>query len=132
MLCRKSHKEIPDESAYCMFCGTRQERELGGEKTEAGRNRVIPIRPEGRQYFKYFADQATGDLLISGYVGQRVPANLEKKTPHATRHTYASRARQAGMLPEILQKILGHADYSTTANVYVHTDIAKLIATVED
>lgn len=118
---------------------------IGGEKTEAGRNRVIPIRPEGRQYFKYFADQATGDLLISGYIGQRVPANfrnrdyypllksldIEKKTPHATRHTYASRARQAGMPPEILQKILGHADYSTTANVYVHTDIAELIAAVE-
>lgn len=119
---------------------------IGGEKTEAGRNRVIPIRPEGRQYFKYFVDQATGDLLISGYIGQRVPANfrnrdyypllksldIEKKTPHATRHTYASRARQAGMPPEVLQKILGHADYSTTANVYVHTDIAELIAAVED
>lgn len=119
---------------------------VGGEKTAAGRNRVIPIRPEGRKYFRYFAEQADGPLLLSGYTGQKVPNNfrrrdyyplldrlgIERKTPHATRHTYASRARRAGVPPEILQKILGHADYSTTANIYVHTDIEELLAAVED
>lgn len=118
---------------------------VGGEKTAAGRNRVIPIRPEGRGYFQYFAQQADGPLLLSGYTGQRVPNNfrkrdyyplldkldIEHKTPHATRHTYASRARRAGMPPEILQKILGHADYSTTANIYVHTDAEELVKAVE-
>lgn len=119
---------------------------IGGEKTEAGRNRVIPIRPEGRGYFAHFAQQAEGPLLLSGYTGQRIPNNfrkrdyypllerlgIEHKTPHATRHTYASRARRAGVPPEILQKILGHADYSTTANIYVHTDIEELLAAVEN
>ena len=118
---------------------------VGGEKTEAGRNRIIPICPEGRGYFAYFAERADGPLLLSGYTGDKVAANfrrrnyypllaklgIERKTPHATRHTYASRARKAGMPPEILQKILGHADYSTTANIYVHTDIAELIQAVE-
>lgn len=118
---------------------------IGGEKTEAGRNRVIPIRPEGRGYFAYFADLAEGPLILSGYTGQRVANNfrkrdyyplldklgIDRKTPHATRHTYASRARKDGMAPEILQKILGHADYSTTANIYVHTDVEELIKAVE-
>ena len=118
---------------------------VGGEKTEAGRNRVIPIRPEGRGYFAYFAAQSDGPLLLSGYTGQRVSNNfrkrdyyplldkldIERKTPHATRHTYASRARRAGMPPEILQKILGHANYSTTANIYVHTDAEELVKAVE-
>ena len=118
---------------------------VGGEKTEAGRNRVIPIRPEGRGYFQYFAARADGPLLLSGYTGQRIPNNyrkrdyyplldrlgIERKTPHATRHTYASRARKDGMPPEILQKILGHADYSTTANIYVHTDVEELVRAVE-
>lgn len=118
---------------------------VGGEKTEAGRNRVIPICPEGRGYFAYFAAHADGALLLSGYTGQRNARNfrnrdyypllekleIEKKTPHATRHTYASRARRAGMPPEILQKILGHADYSTTANIYVHTDVEELVKAVE-
>ncbi len=119
---------------------------IGGEKTEAGRNRVIPIKPEGREYFRYFFEQADGPLLLSGYTGDKVVANfrrrdyyplldklnIERKTPHATRHTYASRARRAGMPPEILQKILGHADYTTTANIYVHTDIEELVRAVED
>ncbi|HIT31924.1 MAG TPA: hypothetical protein IAC25_03725 [Candidatus Enterenecus stercoripullorum] len=36
------------------------------------------------------------------------------------------------MPPEILQKILGHADYSTTVNVYNHIDtIVKSIETVD-
>lgn len=118
---------------------------VGGEKTAAGRNRAIPIRPEGRAYFAYFAARAKGTLLLSGYTGQQVPANfrrrdyyplleqlkIERKTPHATRHTYASWARRSGMATEILQKILGHADYSTTANIYVHTDISELIAAVD-
>ena len=118
---------------------------VGGEKTEAGRNRIIPIRPEGRGYFQYFAKYADGPLLLSGYTGQRVPNNfrrrdyyplldklgIDRKTPHAARHTHASRARQSGMPPEILQKILGHADYSTTANIYVHTDVEELVKAVE-
>ena len=118
---------------------------IGGSKTEAGRNRVIPIRPEGRSHFAYFAEQATGPLLLSGYVGQKIYANyrnrdyypllnklgIAKKTPHATRHTYASRAVKEGMPPELLQKILGHADFSTTANVYTHIDINTLVKAVE-
>ena len=119
---------------------------VGGENTEAGRNRVIPTKPEGRGYFQYFAKQSDGPLLLSGYTGQRIPNNfrkrdyyplldrlgIERKTPHATRHTYASRARRAGMPPEILQKILGHADYSTTANIYVHTDVEELVRAAEN
>ncbi len=118
---------------------------IGGEKTDAGRNRIIPIRPEGRGYFKHFAELADGPLLISGYSGQRVLANfrrrdyyplldrlgIERKPPHATRHTYASRARRDGMKPEVLQKILGHANYATTAEIYVHSDIKELVAAVE-
>lgn len=118
---------------------------VGGEKTEAGRNRIIPIRPEGRKYFAYFAEQATGPLLLSGYTGQKRPENYRKrdyypllerlkiprKTPHSTRHTYASWARKSGMRPELLQRILGHADYSTTANIYLHTDTEELLRAVE-
>jgi len=102
-------------------------------------------RAEGRAYFADFKARATGDLLLSGYSGQKIPANfrkrdfyallnrlgIEKKTPHATRHTYASWARKSGIAPEALQKILGHASYTTTASIYVHADAEQLIAAVE-
>lgn len=118
---------------------------IGGSKTDAGRNRIIPIRPEGRKHFLYFAEHANGPLLLSGYVGDKVPENYRKrnyyplldrlgiarKSPHATRHTYTSRAVKEGTPPEVLQKILGHADYSTTANIYTHIDIETLVKAVE-
>lgn len=49
-------------------------------------------------------------------------------TPHSTRHTFASLSAAAGMRPENLQKIIGHADYSTTADIYIHKDISELIS----
>ena len=55
---------------------------------------------------------------------------IERKTPHATRHTYASRAVKEGLPPEMLQKILGHADYSTTTNIYTHIDAQTLVDAV--
>lgn len=117
---------------------------IGGSKTDAGRERVIPIRPKARQYFAAFAAKG-GPLLLSKYKGQHDPDNfrkrdyypllarlgIEKKTPHATRHTYASQAVKHGVQPELLQKILGHADYSTTANIYTHIDVDTLVKSVE-
>ena len=47
-------------------------------------------------------------------------------TPHSTRHTYASLSASAGMRPDVLQKLIGHADFNTTANVYIHNDIDQL------
>ena len=49
---------------------------------------------------------------------------------HDLRHTYASRAVKEGLPPEMLQKILGHADYSTTANTYTHIDAQTLVDAV--
>lgn len=118
---------------------------IGGEKTEAGRNRIIPIRSEGRKYFAEFKERAKGELLISGYAGQKVIANfrkrdyypllerlgISKKTPHAARHTFASWAVANNIKPELLQKMLGHADYSTTANIYEHFDIDQLVNAID-
>ena len=119
---------------------------VGGEKTDAGRNRVIPIRPEGREYFSYFQTHASGSTLLSGYVGQKTVANFRRRdyyplldrlripriTPHAARHTFTSWAVKEGIVPEVLQKILGHADYSTTANIYTHIDAETLVKAVEN
>ena len=96
-------------------------------------------------YVAELAAAAAGDLLISGYAGQRTASNfrkrdfypllerlgIDRKTPHATRHTFASWAVSAGIKTEHLQKILGHASYDTTANIYVHADAAQLVAAVE-
>ena len=37
---------------------------------------------------------------------------------HSLRHTYATRAIEAGMSPVVLQKLMGHTDVSVTLNAY--------------
>lgn len=42
-------------------------------------------------------------------------------TMHTLRHTFATRSIEAGMKPNVLQKILGHSTISVTMDLYVHT-----------
>lgn len=47
-------------------------------------------------------------------------ANLPNINFHALRHTFATRALEAGMDIKVLSAILGHAQASTTLNLYAH------------
>lgn len=129
---------------------------IGGVKTEAGTNRIIPFPPnipeiqiffsqwlseadtKGRLFTmtsKQFREDCFYEVLseIGMIDGKRneinhqwIFPNRHHLTPHSTRHTFASLSSAAGMKPENLQKIIGHANYSTTAEVYIHQSIDTL------
>ena len=129
---------------------------IGGEKTEAGRDRVIPLppnvpeiarfvrewltAPDGspfgvptdslRQYWFYplLAELGMIDPPVYNPKTRKQEYKSPRLTPHCCRHTFASRAAAAGMRPDDLQKIIGHADYATTADIYVHQNVDTLIA----
>lgn len=50
----------------------------------------------------------------------REPIEFERMSPHAIRHTFASRCFEKNMNPKVVQKIMGHARYSTTIDIYTH------------
>lgn len=116
----------------------------GGEKTDAGRDRLVPIISTIRPFVQYFVDRATGDLFLSGYEGNLEGSNFRKRDyyptlerlgirteerpmrPHSCRYTLATRGHSLGIDDDTLAKILGHADYDVTSGIYIQADLDKL------
>ena len=51
--------------------------------------------------------------------------------PHTCRHTAATRMAAAGIPPEVAKQILGHADITTTLNIYTHPNAKTLIEAIK-
>ena len=51
---------------------------------------------------------------------------VKKLTLHATRHTFATRLSSANARMEDITALIGHEDYSVTANTYIHQDDEEL------
>lgn len=117
----------------------------GGMKTEAGRDRVVPVhpkirpiidrwyaasrgplypRPDGKPYNK---DTFTKGVWKPCMNSLGLPDDL---TPHSARHTFGTRMSAAGARPEDIQRIMGHADYSMTANTYIDQDTTALVSAI--
>ena len=54
-------------------------------------------------------------------------AKLPHVSLHGLRHTMASTAAGQGILIKVLQEIMGHAQYTTTADVYAHIDRREVL-----
>ena len=57
--------------------------------------------------------------------------NIEKKSPHSTRHTFATMLQAKGAKPEDLIRVIGHSDYKTTTENYIHQNIDTLSEMIE-
>ena len=69
----------------------------------------------------------TGILYLVNKINQKYPEiEFEKFTPHALRHTFATKAYARGVKPKFLQKILGHASLKTTMDLYCHVEDGSL------
>jgi site-specific recombinase XerD len=135
-----------------LFCvpliNCREDHFIGGSKTEAGRNRVIPIGPDGLAAYQKMRAKAIADgahLLIDGYTGKNKTApNYTKRdwrdlmkeigreglTPYSCRHTFITRAIRTGVDLPTLEAIVGHVDRETT-KIYTHLHADDLVAAVQ-
>lgn len=121
---------------------------VGGSKTEAGKDRVIPIGSDGLQAYQRIRKEAItkgGTLLIDGYKGSHVYSNYAKRewkalmaeigregrTPYTCRHTFITNAIRGGMDLPVLEAIVGHVDRETT-KIYTHLRANDLVEAVQN
>ena len=112
---------------------------VGGIKTEAGKNRVIPISKKilplikrrlsvGNEYFivNSFGEKMNYDNYYKEkFIPIMEQLNMEHK-PHDCRHTFATLMSNSNANSTAIKKIIGHSSYVTTEKIYTHKDIEEL------
>lgn len=136
----------PGELFSVPLMNCREDHFIGGSKTEAGRNRVIPVAPLGMEAYTKLRQKAIEKklpCLIDAYKGNHTVSNYTKRdfkdlmaeigcqgmTTYNCRHTFITMAVSAGIPQAQLMQIVGHVDKKTT-NLYTHMDAGNLVSAV--
>lgn len=117
---------------------------IGGFKTEAGTNRIVPINkkiePFIRKYYnpenEYLISNFKNDKMkYSNYRREKfdkIMENLEMEhTPHECRHTFASLMDSVNANKLCVKLIIGHSSSDLTEKVYTHKTLRELIETID-
>lgn len=114
---------------------------VGGLKTEAGKDRKIPIHKEILPIIEKLLSE-NNTYLISSENGKKVNYTnyltrvwnqdevLKKYTPHYTRHTFISQSVKCKIDKVKIQKIVGHSAKDVTDH-YTHFNFEDLIEAID-
>ena len=69
------------------------------------------------------------DEVLLNHKGDSEPVLLPPFSCHILRHTFTTRLCEAGVNVKVIQDVLGHADFSTTMDIY--TDVTKTLKKTE-
>lgn len=116
----------------------------GGLKTEAGKNRLVPIHPKILPLIEKRYNKNNQYLIINfkgkkmkydNYYKEKFIPIMEqlnmKHRPHDCRHTFATLLSNANANATAIKKMIGHESYATTEKIYTHKDIEELRKNVE-
>lgn len=82
-------------------------------------NEMLLVTEKGKPVYAKYAY-----LLINKYLGKQAK-NLDKKSPHVLRHTFATHLTNNGADLNAVKELLGHASLAAT-QIYTHNTIEKL------
>lgn len=109
---------------------------VGGIKTDAGKDRIIPISKHVTNIIKKYYDPNNKYLFQNlktkdKYVYTTFRYNFNKiykdNTSHDGRHTFSTLAHNAEISNFIIEKLVGHSSGGTfTERTYTHKDISEL------
>lgn len=112
---------------------------VGGMKTDAGENRIVPIHEKVRHIVqkhydpnnKYlFCNERKELMTYDQYRGRfkHIMSQLNMEhTPHETRHSFISCAKAKRIDDNLLKLIVGHKIQDVTEAVYTHRPVSDLI-----
>lgn len=114
---------------------------IGGSKTEAGKNRIIPfhdkileIVKEQLGEHKYVTRSSQSDSLSYNSMLRQFNITMEKlgmkHKIHDTRKTAVSIMHSAGLPMEVIRMIVGHSGKGVTEKVYLFKDAKELVDAV--
>lgn len=117
---------------------------IGGIKTSAGKNRIVPIHkkvlPLFEKYYdkerKYLIPNSKGSKYSYGVFNISVwTVTINKMNmdhiPHDTRHTLATMLDKVGANKICTKMILGHSIQDITDGVYTHKNLDDLLETID-
>lgn len=116
---------------------------IGGTKTAAGKNRLVPIHSKIQHIVQNRFEQSKNGYLFE-YNGKKMNQtqyrilwnNIMNKlqmqhTPHECRHTFRSRLDSAGANKVCIDRIMGHKSKGTGERIYTHKNIEELKLNIE-
>ncbi len=116
----------------------------GGKKTEAGRDRIIPVHPKIKPYLITWLEKGAPRIIcntdhtpispaqyreVFSVVSQQI--GLPEATPHWCRHTFATRLHAAGVDPITSKWLMGHSTKGDITMRYTHGSLDVLRAAIE-
>lgn len=111
---------------------------IGGIKSEAGRNRVIPFGSKLAPVIGALMQSPGNRLLKMGentfytrYWETIDRVGVRKLNPHCCRHTWFTRMAAAGVQPALVAAAGGHADINVAYKNYTHAQTKKLVEIAE-
>ncbi len=93
---------------------------IAQKRKQVGETKFLIVLKNGNKLYPTFVYRK-----INAYLSQAT--NLDKKSPHVLRHTFATHMLNRGSGLETLKDLLGHANLAAT-QVYTHNSFAQLTA----
>lgn len=124
---------------------------VGGKKTDAGKDRIVPIHPKIQQLVQKCIENGGETIFCRTHEGSETgkPMNKDyflkyafrpamqaiglgdKYTPHSCRRTFSTRMSAAGAREEDIIALMGHTDYKVDIDHYIIQEVDTLYKAIK-
>lgn len=116
---------------------------VGGSKTKAGKNRMIPIHKKILNFIEkryndskvYLIEECGKRITVDSYREEQWQQTVISlglnNLPYDCRHTFASMMNTAGANPLATKLIMGHSTRDITEGVYTHKQLDELLKNID-